>query len=94
MTINLISLLLSLLAPPAATAAWADRAGDVPRLQGLGAHARKVTTTSSEAQSSFDQGLALLFAFNHDEAIRSFRKATELDPSCPMAWWGLAVAPR
>ena len=37
-------------------------------------------------------GLAFLYAFNHDEAIRSFRRATELDQACAMAWWGIAYA--
>lgn len=67
-------------------------APDVPLFEGLGAHRRQVTTSSPEAQRYFDQGLNFLYAFNHDEAIRSFRKAGELDPSCAMAWWGVAVA--
>jgi len=51
-----------------------------------------VTTKSPEAQTWFDQGLSLVFAFNHDEAIRSFKKAAEIDPQCAMAWWGVALA--
>jgi tetratricopeptide (TPR) repeat protein len=66
--------------------------GDVPLFPGLGDHGRKVTTRSPEAQRYFDQGLSFLYAFNHDEAIRSFRKAAELDPDCAMAWWGIAIA--
>lgn len=58
----------------------------------LGSHHRAITTTSKEAQRYFDQGLILLFAFNHDEAIRSFREATLRDASCAMAWWGIALA--
>lgn len=60
--------------------------------EGLGSHHRKVTTNSQTAQRYFDQGLAFLYAFNHDEAIRSFTKATEHDPDCAMAWWGIAIA--
>jgi tetratricopeptide (TPR) repeat protein len=63
-----------------------------PLLNGLGSYTRKVTTLCKDAQVYFDQGLNLLFAFNHDEAARSFRQAAELDPSCAMAWWGVAVA--
>lgn len=63
-----------------------------PELAGLGAYHRAVTTNSDAAQKAFDQGLNLLFAFNHDEAGRAFRRAATLDPSCAMAWWGLAVA--
>lgn len=53
---------------------------------------RPITTASLEAQKYFDQGLTLVYAFNHDEAIRSFKKAAELDPNCAMAWWGVALA--
>jgi tetratricopeptide (TPR) repeat protein len=63
-----------------------------PLFDGLGARTRKVTTSSPDAQRYFDQGLNFLFAFNHDEAIRSFRQAAKLDPSCAMAWWGIAYA--
>ena len=64
----------------------------VPLFEGLGGLTRPITTSSAEAQRYFDQGLAFLYAFNHDEAIRSFRRASELDPLCAMAWWGLAIA--
>jgi tetratricopeptide (TPR) repeat protein len=64
----------------------------VPLFSGIGPHARAVTTSSADAQRYFNQGLAFLYAFNHDEAIRSFQAATELDPACAMAWWGIATA--
>lgn len=60
-------------------------ASSEPLFDGLGAHRRSVTTASPEAQRYFDQGLAFLFAFNHDEAIRSFEEASRLDPGCAMA---------
>src|SRR6187401_675050 len=63
-----------------------------PLYAGLGDFGRKITTTSADAQRYFNQGLCFLYAFNHDEAIRSFEQAAKLDPSCPMAWWGIAVA--
>jgi tetratricopeptide (TPR) repeat protein len=59
---------------------------------GLSGYTRQVTTHSAEAQRWFDQGIQLLYGFNHDEAIRSFEKAAEIDPSCGMAWWGSAYA--
>lgn len=68
------------------------RAGDVPLLEGLGPHARTITTASPEAQRYFDQGLNLLFGFNHGMAIRSFEEAARLDPSCAMAHWGVSLA--
>jgi len=56
----------------------------------LGEHRRPVTTSSKEAQAFFDQGLALAYGFNHDEAARSFAKAATLDPKCAMCFWGAA----
>jgi tetratricopeptide (TPR) repeat protein len=64
----------------------------IPLYEGLGAFGRKVTTSSADAQRYFSQGLCFLYAFNHDEAIRSFRRASELDPECAMAWWGISIA--
>ncbi|MFO0966920.1 MAG: hypothetical protein U0793_15205 [Gemmataceae bacterium] len=60
-------------------------------LEGLGSLRHPVSTKSEEAQRFFDQGLSLLYAFNHDEAARSFRRAAELDEKLAMAWWGLAL---
>lgn len=61
-------------------------------MPGLGNHHHTVSTKNPEAQRFFDQGLTLIFAFNHDEAIRSFRRAAELDPKLAMAYWGMALA--
>jgi len=62
------------------------------RLDGADVVKRVVTTSSPEAQAWFNQGLTLLYGFNHGEAIRSFHQATLADPNCAMAWWGLAAA--
>ncbi|HWO15080.1 MAG TPA: hypothetical protein VNN80_36505, partial [Polyangiaceae bacterium] len=59
-------------------------------LGNLGNVHRKVTTTNSQAQAYFDQGLALTYGFNHDEAARSFAKAGALDPTCALCFWGAA----
>lgn len=56
----------------------------------LGQVERKVTTQSAEAQAFFDQGLALAYGFNHDEAARSFAHAAALDPGCALCFWGIA----
>ena len=64
----------------------------VPLFEGLGDVSRKITTESPVAQRYFDQGMCFLFAFNHDEAVRSFRAAADADPRCAMGWWGIAVA--
>ena len=59
---------------------------------GLGDYHFPITTSVPEAQVYFDQGLALLYGFNHDEAARYFRRASELDPAAAMPYWGLALA--
>ena len=59
---------------------------------GFEGYERVVTTDSPEAQHWFDQGIQLLYGFNHDEAIRSFQRAADIDPDCAMAWWGVAYA--
>jgi tetratricopeptide (TPR) repeat protein len=69
------------------TAPAATTAGILP---GVGAHHHPIATTSPDAQKFFDQGMALVFGFNHEEATRSFQRAAELDPRAPMPHWGIA----
>src|SRR5215469_13603586 len=64
---------------------------DPPLWDGLGGVTYKVTTANELAQSYFDQGLRLTYAFNHSEAQRAFRKAQKLDPDCAMCFWGEAL---
>jgi len=61
-------------------------------LPGLGDLHHPVSTTNPQAQAFFDQGLRLIYAFNHEEAARSFQHAAELDPKLAMAHWGIAEA--
>lgn len=63
-----------------------------PLFEGMDGYARQVTTDSPQAQAYFDQGIQFLFGFNHEQAIRSFQQAAQLDPSCAMAWWGVGYA--
>jgi len=73
---------------PRTLAAWSAGA----RLfDGLGDYHRSVSTKSPEAQRYFDQGMRLLWGFNHDESTRSFARALELDPTCAMCAWGVAL---
>src|SRR5215469_4548705 len=72
---------------PATLAEWAHGARVY---EGLGNFHRQVTA-SPEAQRYFDQGMRFLWAFNHDEATRSFAKAAEVDPSCAACYWGVAL---
>ena len=61
-------------------------------LSGLGNLHYPITTISLDAQKFFEQGLRLVYAFNHWEAIQAFREAVRLDADCAMAYWGLALA--
>jgi tetratricopeptide (TPR) repeat protein len=70
----------------------AAKQSEVPLFQGLGPHTRAITTKSPQAQKYFDQGLNLVFGFNHGAAIRSFKEAARLDPECAMAHWGISLA--
>src|SRR5688572_3325769 len=63
-----------------------------PLYTNLGTHHKAVGTSVPLAQKYFDQGLRLVYGFNHAEAIRSFTRATELDSACAMCWWGIAYA--
>lgn len=58
----------------------------------LGTHHFGITTDSDEAQAWFNQGLVLLYGFNHGEAERCFREAASHDPEAAMPWWGIAYA--
>jgi len=58
----------------------------------VGRQHHPIATSNSEAQDYFDQGITLLYGFNHEEAARSFQRAAELDPASPMPLWGIALA--
>ncbi|MEO8369824.1 MAG: hypothetical protein ABI806_11535 [Candidatus Solibacter sp.] len=60
--------------------------------KGMGNWRHAIATKNAEAQKYFDQGLALLYGFNRYEALRSFRKAAELDATAAMPWWGMAMS--
>ncbi len=84
-----LCLSLSVLEPAEAAERVASR---VPLFENLGTLHHPITTRSKEAQRYFDQGLRLVYAFNHEEAIRAFEEAARLDPSAAMAYWGIALA--
>jgi tetratricopeptide (TPR) repeat protein len=82
-------LILSLVAP---TAALAQVRQPYTLISGLGTIHHPVSTANPQAQEFFDQGLNLIYAFNHDEAVRSFQHAAKLDPHLAIAYWGIALA--
>ena len=59
--------------------------GPVPIYEGLGDLHYGIVTESQLAQKYFDQGLRLIYGFNHYEALRAFREASRLDPTCAMS---------
>src|SRR6266853_3508212 len=81
------SVAISVSAAPAKT----NPASSPKLLPGLGEVHHPVATKNSQAQQFFDQGLKLVFGFNHDEARKSFQHAADLDPKLAMAWWGVAL---
>src|ERR1700737_4392590 len=93
MFIHRLILTLALGAAISVSAAPAKKnSASSPRLMpGLGDVHHPVSTKNPQAQQFFDQGLKLVYGFNHDEARRSFQRAAELDPKLAMAWWGVAL---
>ncbi|MCC5606486.1 hypothetical protein LC612_06700 [Nostoc sp. CHAB 5834] len=91
-------LILSLIAPSAAIAnskplyVYAQARQPYTLISGVGTIHHPVSTSNPQAQEFFDQGLNLIYAFNHDEAVRSFQHAAKLDPHLAIAYWGIALA--
>jgi tetratricopeptide (TPR) repeat protein len=86
-------LLVTLIGVAANVQAQAPKQPPPPKLySGMGTLHHPIATTNPEAQKFFDQGMTLLFGFNHEEAARSFKRAAELDPKSPMPLWGVALA--
>ena len=69
-----------------------SREYDAKLFNGFGKYERSIRTDSARAQKWFNQGMQMLYGFNHDEAMRSFRAAAAHDPRSPMPWWGIAYA--
>ena len=68
------------------------RAADIQLEKGLGTLHWPVTTKNADAQRWFDQGMRYVYAFNHEQAVASFKKSTELDPDLALGYWGAALA--
>ena len=88
-------LALTLFAPVATFAQHSHSAKEMERASlavGLGDVNHPVSTTNADAQRFFNQGLANIYAFNHEESVRSFKRAAELDPQVAMVYWGIALS--
>src|SRR5258705_11805345 len=66
--------------------------GDGQPYYDLGSYHRPIETPSPQAQVWFDRGMVWAYAFNHEEAIRCFDRALELDPDLAIARWGVAYS--
>ncbi|MGF2035817.1 MAG: tetratricopeptide repeat protein [Nostoc sp. CmiVER01] len=85
-------LIVSLVAPSVAIADDKPLHQPYTLISGVGTIHYPVSTSNPQAQEFFDQGLNLIYAFNHDEAVRSFQYAAKLDPHLAIAYWGIALA--
>ncbi len=61
-------------------------------MPGMGKADFPATAADPEAQFYINQGVAQLHSFYYLEAERSFRQAAKIDPDCPIAYWGMAMA--
>ena len=66
--------------------------GEAQLYDNLGTLHHPISTASDLTQRYFDQGLRFVYAFNHEEAIRSFEEAARQDPTAAMPYWGIALA--
>ena len=58
----------------------------------LGPFTRTISTPNDRAQTYFNQGIQMMYAFTKVDAARSFREAQKADPSCAICYWGEAWA--
>ena len=66
--------------------------GETEPYYDLGSYHRPIETASPQAQVWFDRGLVWAYAFNHDEAIKCFERALDLDSDLAIARWGVAYS--
>ena len=52
--------------------------------------ATTITCANEEARAMYVEAFGHMLNYNHEQAIACFSKVTELDPTCAMAWWGIA----
>ena len=78
-----------------ATAAFAQT-GDAAKAKSTEELGRVLFQTSCtpQAQAQFERALAMLHSFFFPETIKAFSAIPETDPSCAIAYWGIAVSQR
>ena len=88
----LLLLLGSCKAPPPQSDAVAAAAATGPKLfDSFGDLHRDIGSKVPAAQQYFDQGLRMVYGFNHEAAGRAFAEAARLDPTCAACVWGQAL---
>ncbi len=50
------------------------------------------TSCNAPAQAEFDRAVALLHSFQFSNAIQGFKTTLEKDPTCGIAYWGIALS--
>src|SRR5213596_1002743 len=85
--VSLVGLASSFVALTDVKSATTPEPGD---LRGVGKITFPITCTS-DVQSDFARGVALLHSFFYEEARRVFTSVAERDPKCAMAQWGIAM---
>lgn len=90
--IQICTLILLTLLSTQVTSAETGDAETIPLYDDLGHYHYSISAEVPLVQEYFNQGLRLYYAFNHAEAIRAFRMAQRLDPSCAMCWWAEALS--
>ena len=53
---------------------------------------RKISTENPKVQRLFDKGLNYIFGFHHEEAIKQFEKAIQIEDNLAIAYWGISCS--
>ena len=80
--------LLGTVSPASAQSDHQHEAGDLGRV----GQAHFPVSCSPALQGDFDRAVAILHSFFYEESERRFRSIAARDPSCAMAWWGIAMS--
>jgi hypothetical protein len=83
--------------PAAGHSVHGEAFNDGPRhtaqlMPGMGKVHFPVTSKKPEVQAFIDQGVGQLHSFYYFESERSFRQAAKVDPTCAIAYWGMAMS--
>jgi tetratricopeptide (TPR) repeat protein len=75
------------------TSVWADNEPRTGTPEKLGRVLFK-TSCSADAQQQFERALAMLHSFFFPETVKAFTAIPQTDPSCAIAYWGIAISQR